>query len=218
MKDGIQESVQDSDNLLWFCDGCLHRVKETLSSPGRLSSNRKKDRESPDETVTDTIPEKIVKRFYEIQSVNITYMDTIVDQNNEITILRESNIELIHLLSNLPGGLAGDTMPEDIYMHIQNIHQDVDMSKDLFVFDLKSKRRKKSFKVGSSCSTQQNSMSSACSEGNYSSALSIQNVRGLRTKMVHFSIAANMAKYDISIFTETWLTEEYTNAELGLNE
>ncbi|KAL3268818.1 hypothetical protein HHI36_007914 [Cryptolaemus montrouzieri] len=71
---------------------------------GRLSSKRNNDRESPDEIVTDTIPEKIVKRFDEIQSVNITFMDKIVDQNNEIknevTILKESNI---NSLSNLSG-------------------------------------------------------------------------------------------------------------------
>jgi Reverse transcriptase (RNA-dependent DNA polymerase) len=43
-----------------------------------------------------------------------------------------------------------------------------------------------------------------------------QNVRGLRTKLNLLQCNVSLSSYDILIFTETWLTDDYHDSELGL--
>lgn len=45
-----------------------------------------------------------------------------------------------------------------------------------------------------------------------------QNVRGLRTKLTSLSLSVTSSDYDILFFTETWLTEDISNLELGMND
>ena len=44
-----------------------------------------------------------------------------------------------------------------------------------------------------------------------------QNVRGLRTKLDYLRTTAPTWEFDIIAFSETWLTEDISSAELGLN-
>ena len=44
-----------------------------------------------------------------------------------------------------------------------------------------------------------------------------QNVRGLRTKLTEFSRKVALNDFSIILLTETWLTSDFSDAELGLS-
>jgi len=45
-----------------------------------------------------------------------------------------------------------------------------------------------------------------------------QNVRGLRTKLLNLHTNFILSSYDSCVLTETWLSDEISNAELSFDE
>lgn len=89
LKDSLFKTITESRNLQFFCDVCLTEVQSKL----RQNSNSKDDIEMENDslcreqnTQTKAITEAIEKSFFQLK--------------NEISSLKESNIELIKLMSS----------------------------------------------------------------------------------------------------------------------
>lgn len=116
IRDPIQKVITESPNLLWFCDSCLPIVMDKLSSGivGVGTAQRVMAASSPGDghlgitpadlgSIRDIITEALtagvsdIKRHYDTASQNILHQSN--DMRNEVLMLKESNIQLVHMLA-----------------------------------------------------------------------------------------------------------------------
>lgn len=89
IKDSLYKAVIESKNICFFCDGCVEEVKMKLL-PG--TDNNPEHEEDP------PTPKHEMKEH--TKTIIATIQETFIDLKTEITTLKESNIDLVRLLSS----------------------------------------------------------------------------------------------------------------------
>lgn len=112
VKDAVLKAIQDAGSIFWYCDTCKPIVMDKLSGNLLTSSDRAVTPTTPD-TPSALLPEcnRIISealslKYAEWQAANVSFRNDLSDQlgdlKREIGILRDTNVDMVRLLTGSP--------------------------------------------------------------------------------------------------------------------
>lgn len=123
IKDGVYKVIQESENIFWSCDTCRPVVMDKLAanliasprgeSPSRIASESDQNAECASllRNIERFVCEMVTEKINVIQSENLTLKNELLNANeqlrSEISALKDSNIDLVRLLTQRNAPLPG---------------------------------------------------------------------------------------------------------------